>query len=248
MSRPTLIAAFCLALAARAVADEPPPVTPETAADADVVKARERFRIGQERFAAHDYEAALREFEAARLIKAVAEFDFNIAVCLEHLGKAQEAIGTYRTFIDETVDPAALADARARIAKLEAAEAPKPAPVAAPPIVAAPAPSPRSYTAPIVLGVGALALAAIATAVMVPVFHEYDQVSASWDRMPTPQLAAEADYLKTRLEVSYALFATAGVAAVIDLVLWIRSGHRESNTVSASAHASRNALLVGGSF
>ena len=228
---------------ARAAADE----------NADVRAAKERFQMGQQHYAAGDYQRALAEFESARLIKAVPEFDYNIAVCYERLGQTEAAIAAFRTFIDETIDPKAIADAKQHLDLLEAkraAEPPKPAAPAAAPTPQAlvmPAPSaPRSYAAPIGVGVGALALAAVGVALLLPVAHEYDYVSNSWDRQPSPQIAAEADYLKTRLEISYAMFAVAGAVAIVDVVLWARAGRRESAAQSPAARALIQAAPSGG--
>ncbi len=222
--------ALCLAVVAlplaAAAADE----------DLDVTRARERFTVGQGKFNTGDYAGALKEFETARLIKAVPEFDYNIGICLEHLGRYREAIDALTAYLSSTVDPAAVNETKQRIARLEEALAREQAqkkdaqaPAAAPLVYVAPAPPPSpSYAAPVGVGVAALALAAVGVALVAPVFHEYSLVSSEWDRSPSPTLAQEADYLKTRLEVGYAMLGVAGAVAIVDIILWARAGRREA--------------------
>lgn len=223
----------------------PSPALAQKNEDADVAAARERFRLGQERYAAGDYLHALEQFEAARLIKAVPAFDYNIAVCYERLNRPTEAAARFHAFIAETVDPAAIAEARQHLDKLEAkSDAPSAIPKgqSAPAIkrldltVSTPPEERRSYTAPATVGVGAVALAAIGAALLIPVAHEYDTVSASWDRQPTADLRAQADYLKTRAEASYAVFAVAGAVAIVDIVLWARAGRHPANKSEQSSN------------
>jgi len=220
---------FCLAFALPAFAQSPTaPPPPAAGEDPDTTRARERFKLGQDKFTAGDYAGALKEFEVARMIKALPELDYNIGVCHEHLGQYREAIGALSAYMASTVDPAIITETRAKIAALEQKVAAANAPPAPQTIVlvAPAAPPPPSYALPASMGVAALAIAAVGVALVAPVPHEYNDLSAAWDQAPSPSLSAAADYLKTRLEVGYALFAVAGAVAIIDVILWARASRR----------------------
>jgi tetratricopeptide (TPR) repeat protein len=238
---------LALAPARPALADE----------DQAVTRAHEHFSAGQAFYVAGDYVSALREFEAARVIKAVPAFDYNIGVANEKLGHREDAIAAFRMFLDETVNPAEIADARARIARLQAEiaaskpgspspptkQAPPPAAVSPPAVAPAPT-SPPSYIAPAVVGIGALALAAVGVALYAPVTQEYVYAKSSFDKNPTstPELQAQVDYMQKREWAAYGMFAAAGVAAVVDIVLFARTARarREAHHgVTAAAAPSR---------
>jgi tetratricopeptide (TPR) repeat protein len=88
--------------------------------DPDAEIARRHFERGLRFYGAFDYERALHEFEAARVVKALPNFEFNIARCHDRLEHLPEAIARYKSFIAATSDPYDAEEARARIKVLEA--------------------------------------------------------------------------------------------------------------------------------
>ena len=239
---------------------------PARAADdaTDVTAAREHFRTGQERYAAGDYEGALREMEAARMIRAVPDFDYNIALCNEKLGRLQDAINAFKVFIAESIDMKAITDAQERIKGLQAridaqkaaetanaarAAATSPARPAAPTPAsttqvtqpqppAQPAGVTPSYTVPVAVGMGAIALAAVGVALVAPVTQEDKYAYAEFQRQgmsPTQELQSQIDYMQIRLMAGYTLFAAAGVAAIADAVLWARAARGRRDAAPKSA-------------
>jgi tetratricopeptide (TPR) repeat protein len=116
--------------------------------------ARRHYRAGSDLYLAHDYERAIREFEAGRLVKPSPAFDYNIGRCHDLLEHWREAVENYERFL-ATLPPTAEAKLRARVvllrqrAGMPSAEAAKPPPAPAeaarPPT---PTPTPRPPSAP----------------------------------------------------------------------------------------------------
>jgi hypothetical protein len=75
--------ALCLALAAPARADDDP----------DVEVARRRFQRGTKHYERREYAKALAKFEAARMVKPLPPFDFNIARCHDRMERYREVRG-----------------------------------------------------------------------------------------------------------------------------------------------------------
>jgi hypothetical protein len=84
---------FCLCLAAAAPARGAPPEA--EAKSAEQRAAREAFERGERAFASGSYEAALAAFREAFAQVAHDAVRFNIAVCLERLGRHAEAAEQY---------------------------------------------------------------------------------------------------------------------------------------------------------
>src|SRR5438067_1644343 len=129
------------------------PVVGAAEADPDTEIAQRLFAEGAAAYDAHDYAHALERFEAARRVKPLPAFDYNIARCHDRLGQAAPAIEAYERYLAAAPDAADAGEVRTRVAVLRARVEPTAAGQGAP-RQGAPrldAPRPR-YTAPIVVG------------------------------------------------------------------------------------------------
>ncbi|MSP60930.1 MAG: hypothetical protein EXR72_11410 [Myxococcales bacterium] len=114
--------------------------------DPDTMSARRHFQQGIEHYNQLEFAAALKEFQAARLIKGLPAFDYNIGRCLDRMERYEEAVSAYERYValaPQAPDAAeirerirTLKDRRAAIASEQAAPIPQ-----APPSSAAPPPS-----------------------------------------------------------------------------------------------------------
>ena len=92
--RPTLAALLvCAALPATSAAQGVPP----SEASDDKKEASAAFAAGERAFEQTDYAAALGYFEKAFALAAHDAIRFNMAVCLERLGRYREALAQYET-------------------------------------------------------------------------------------------------------------------------------------------------------
>jgi tetratricopeptide (TPR) repeat protein len=212
---------------------EPPDLDPDTEV------ARRHFDRGTKSYQEQDYEVALREFEAARRVKSLPAFDYNIGRCQDRLERYPEAVAAYERYVASSVAPD-VAEVRERIRVLkeriaEAEAAAKPAvpsppakePAPAPAVPAAPPEAPAepvrspSPALPLVVGGLTVAAALAGTALYfgsaLPGYQALDTGPDSC-RPCTP-----ADYagVKMAAEASYGLWITAGVIAAVDVALWI---------------------------
>jgi hypothetical protein len=126
--RTSLRNVHCLSLVAllvccsRAALAEPEGAEPDTQAAVSTLpsSARSTFESAERAFALGSYLEALRLFRAAEGLAPHPATRFNIAVCLERLGRWREAIVEYRAVdASETLGEAARRDASARATKLE---------------------------------------------------------------------------------------------------------------------------------
>ncbi|MSP58759.1 MAG: tetratricopeptide repeat protein [Myxococcales bacterium] len=146
-----LSVAFGLLLLAGAARGEDDPAT-------QIAKAN--YRRGSELFRAERWEEARREFEAALRVKPLAAFHYNIARCYEHEGRPEDAVVSYRTYLQ--ADPEAVDGAEVRLRIVALQRQLDAARIVAPPVVVAPrteAP-PRRRIATWVLAAGTVALLA----------------------------------------------------------------------------------------
>ena len=117
--------------------------------DPDTEVARRHFRKGSEFYAANDYPAALKEFEAARRAFASPAIDYNIARCHDRLENYPLAIEYYERYLATAKDAPDAAEVARRIEALkQRLESPKPPPPAPAPVVA---PAPVAAPAPVVV-------------------------------------------------------------------------------------------------
>lgn len=86
--------------------------------DADTEVAKRYFRQGVDLYARNEYEKALALFERAKLARPLPEFDFNIALCNDRLGRWTEALAAYERFSVTSSKPAHIKEATDRIAVL----------------------------------------------------------------------------------------------------------------------------------
>lgn len=210
----------------------------------DRMIASRNFKLGSERFAAGQYEAALEHFRRAALAVPSAELDYNIALCLDVLERHDEAISAYERHLEARPDGPNAASVRARLAALRerkaqahAAVEPPPPVVESPPIAPPPPPPPidarrePGVLAPALVGGAAVALALVGSGLLGHVGHETSS--------RTTGCCSEADVSGLRHEAyaGYAMFAVAGAAAIVDVALWVRwaRAHRAKAHAVASA-------------
>lgn len=119
--------------------------------DPDTMAARRHFQEGIERYNKLEFAAALKEFQAARLIKGLPAFDYNIGRCLDRMERYEEAVVAYERYVTLAPQAADAAEIRERIRTLKerhaAIEGERVAPGPAPPSAPA-APAERPVVAP----------------------------------------------------------------------------------------------------
>lgn len=77
-------------------------------------EARALFQAGTEAFQNADYETALEKFEAAYALQPAGALRFNIAVCLEKLGRSEEAAAELDAVTNDTTQPTSVRQHAAR--------------------------------------------------------------------------------------------------------------------------------------
>lgn len=93
--------------------------------------AQRHFRTGMDHYERQEYEPALQEFRAARLVRPHPAMDFNIARCLNRLERFDEAAEAYERYLASSPTPTDAAEIKARITVLkERARATAPPPPA----------------------------------------------------------------------------------------------------------------------
>lgn len=204
-----------LLVAALLAAGSPASAAPPSDPDPDTEVAQRHFLAAQRAYEARDYDLALREFDGARRAKPHPALDFNIGRCLDRLERYRDAVDAYQRYLDAVPTASDAGEVRQRVAELKRRFAAAPGLTVPPPGV----PAPRrqlSLTAPVVVLVLAIALAGTASGLIGSVASSYDDL----DRTCRPCTHDRVDPLVAETNASYALFAAAGVAAVVDVVLW----------------------------
>jgi tetratricopeptide (TPR) repeat protein len=118
--------------------------------DADVARAKAELAHGQRLYDEAQYEDALHAFEAAWQAYPVADFQYDIGLCYERLGRAEEAIAAFEAYLAQKPDATDRPNVEHRIGQLRATlrtttpSEPTPAPVT----VAPPRPPPPLTPAP----------------------------------------------------------------------------------------------------
>jgi tetratricopeptide (TPR) repeat protein len=239
--------------------------------DPDVEIARRHFDKGARAYQAHDYANALGEFLEARRVKPLPAFDYNIGRCYDRLERYEEAVTFYERYLathpgepDQSEVTARVKVLKQRIGEKGSGAPPTPPPAApvpemhapiapAPPVLAPaaptePAPSPstsREYLAPILVGVGAVAVLAAGTGLVVSVQGPYDDLKVNCPRpCPTDRYSG----LEARADAGYALLGVGGVAAVADVVLFAVQRKRSKRAHAAFVLPSVGGLVAGGTF
>jgi len=114
----------------------------------DEVAAKARYESGVRHYDLSEWEAALLDFKEAYRNKPDPAFLYNIAQCHRKLGRADEAIAFYQTYLRRAPDAKNREEVERRIAELEREmAAASPAPAAAP-VAAASSSLPPPSTAP----------------------------------------------------------------------------------------------------
>ncbi|MCR9165051.1 MAG: tetratricopeptide repeat protein [Nannocystaceae bacterium] len=107
---------------AAAPADVAPPGTAPTEPprqDPQLERAMESYELGKKAYNAARYEDALGHFQEAATRYASPDFQYNIGLCYERLGKPDEAIRAFRTYLRAKPDADDRANVEDRIFQLE---------------------------------------------------------------------------------------------------------------------------------
>jgi tetratricopeptide (TPR) repeat protein len=203
-----------------------PAVAAETDPDTEV--AQRLFAEGASAYDAHDYARALERFEAARRLKPLPAFDYNIARCHDRLGQPGPALAAYERYLAAVPDAPDAAEVRARVAVLRGRVEPAPAttPATATPAAEPPRTSHR-LIAPVVVGVAGVALFATGAGLVGSVGGDYDALQRRWQlEGPTSGVVQTADALHARELAGWTLFGIGAAALAADVVLWILATHR----------------------
>lgn len=188
--------------AAPAKQPEPAPSEDEAPPDEDpnYTRAVEAYRLGTELYNDARFEEALAAFQEAATLYASPDFQFNIAKCYERLGKYEEAIRSYETYLrtaedsgDTAVIEASIADLKRRIEERDAAaqKDPEPGPE--------PEPGPSNpgrklvITGGVLLGVGAAVALGGGLGFGIPVSRDNATLGEVLDDNPDGLTFAQAD-------------------------------------------------------
>jgi len=109
--------------------------------------ARTHYIAGQKAYASADYKVAIKEFSAAQELAPADLNNYNLALCYDKIGAADDAIKFYRAYLDRVPTTDKRPEIEASIARLQQ-KAPAPVPVPAAPVPAAPAPAAPVAPAP----------------------------------------------------------------------------------------------------
>lgn len=83
--------------------------------------ARTHYIAGQKAYAAADYKAAIKEFSAAQDLAPADLNNYNLALCYDKLGDAENAISYYKQYLDKVPDAPKRAEIEASMARLDSA-------------------------------------------------------------------------------------------------------------------------------
>ncbi|PRQ06462.1 tetratricopeptide repeat protein [Enhygromyxa salina] len=114
-----LTLAPAIALAAPAKAKSSPPAESEAPEAGPPERAVEAYRRGTELYNEANFEAALEAFQEAATLYASPDFQFNIAKCYERLGKLEEAVRHYQTYLRTADDSSDRAVVESTVEDLE---------------------------------------------------------------------------------------------------------------------------------
>lgn len=209
--------------------------------DSATIIARGRYEEGKLYFQKGDYARALAEFEAARSVKPLPAFDYNIGVCHERRREVELAVAAFRRYLEAVPPVRDAPEVRAHVALLEASLRPQagsvplpepPRPRELPPAGPPPARVERvggRWTAAAVLAVfGGGALIAGA-GVLGAAKSEFDQ-----DNLPPEQGGCRpcdpgvADTLRTRQYAGWLVLAAGAALTAIDAVIWALAALRRT--------------------
>ena len=118
-SLPYLLAAAMLALASLPGTALAEPPAGEHTQDPDLVRARKLFYQGRKLFDLRRFDQALEKYEAAFEAKPIPDFLFNIGQCHRNLGNYDEAIFSFRRYLQLVPDADRRPQIEALIAELQ---------------------------------------------------------------------------------------------------------------------------------
>lgn len=209
-------------------------------------KASAVFNEAEAAFSDGAYDLALKKFEAAQALAFSPVVDFNIAVCLERLGRALEAAQQYQRVADDVQVPANVRE-RARLALMALRQPPPepssparpstPLPKAAPPqeepaLTLGPLPppaTPQPWLGPVgwagasVAGAGVVAASLFWLLGSAAVDEYNDEGTTDVQRLTT--LADRVENYDLAYKLSLGLAITGGAAILVDR-LWLHSRRR----------------------
>jgi tetratricopeptide (TPR) repeat protein len=185
-----------IALASPAFADSP--------SDSEI--AQHYFEAGRAAFAQARYEEALSAFRTAAHLVPRAELYYDIGLCAERLGRREDAIAAYQSFLGAEHDGTAGADVEVRLRLLRGPTMPRR--------------TQRLQTAAISLLAVTVALAAIGGGLIDSVEMDYNTLRSGCGMSGQ---CAPSSYrgIQQRDVTSKVLFGTAGVALAVDLGFWV---------------------------
>jgi tetratricopeptide (TPR) repeat protein len=202
-------------------------------------EARRLFSVASDAFGNGFYAEALEAFEEAFRLSQKPELQFNIGLCLEHMGKEREAAAAYRQYLalGATRDRKGV---ERRAAALEALVAARERPAAPAPVAAAPSTPPPERPRTRALRLGTIGAAAATAALAITAAgltigaasHYHDLVDAC--RGPSG-CDSDARDAQTRLNVASDVMwglAAAGAITTVTLALLAR---RESRLRAAAS-------------
>ena len=198
---------------------------PPTATDPDTEIARRHFTQGTSLYNEEKYAEAILEFEAARRVKPLPAFDFNIARAHDRMEHVREAIDAYQRFVTGAPNDPDAAEVRSRIAVLKQ-RITEGAP-AVPPVEP---PHHRHYTW-IVGGVGAALLVGSLVAGLVANARYGDLKSncgpdGACDAVKVPQAQNWIDSARTAEITSDALLGIGAAAIIAGALLFFVEGRQ----------------------
>ncbi len=211
------------------------------AEDSDTEIAKHQYEAGQALFDQGRYEAAIQEFEAARRIKPLAAFNYNIGVCYERLGRWAEAVEAFQRYVDAQPPPRDAEDVRAKIEILKTKVVVQPKPDVKPeqpivtitqPIALPPKHKNKWRGLAIGLGVGAVAVLVTGGALYGVARADYDSLRSSCAPGCAPSQWAGDPALE---KAGLALLAVGGAALAADVVVWIVTERRREARPNALA-------------
>jgi len=161
------------------------------------------LRRAQQAIDLNAWQTAMQEFQAAAPVMTPQELEYELARCLFHLGRTEEATTHYEHLAAQN---GALAEAsRARLAEIDE-------------LVYAQRHPPKSIGAPLVVGVGAILAAGVGAVLVGSGLTPLGSVST----FDCPAPCGTRRSLEQRVDIGYAFFGLAGAGAIVDTVLWVR--------------------------
>ncbi|UJR83373.1 hypothetical protein [Sandaracinus amylolyticus] len=198
-------------------------------------EAREAFRSGEAAFIEEDDARALTLFRRAFELAPHDAVRFNIAVCLERLGRPEEALQEYEaaaisTQLDDTARARARAQADALQARIVASRVPPPSPPPPPPSAPSLAPGWLTWTG------GALAI--LGAAGIVGFSLRTSDLEAAYVAQPTVATRDEGLLMAGLAYTSIGITALGALLVVLDLA-WLRTGGEAQVALTGSGVAIR---------